>query len=112
MALVSRSLAGGDGGGSRHLIILRDLTYRVDAAGSAKLDVYMPARRDAAAGRSALSSGILVIHGGNWIGGSKTEYGPQLARLTQHGYVVFAADYQLARPAASLSCAGAYRRSA
>ena len=57
--------------GEGDLIILRDLTYRVGAAGSAKLDVYMPAKRNAAAGRSALSSGILVIHGGSWIGGSK-----------------------------------------
>ena len=78
--------------------ILRDRTYRVDASGSAKLDVYMPANRTVHAGSSGLLPGVLAIHGGSWIGGSKSEYGPQLARLTRHGYVVFAADYRLARP--------------
>jgi acetyl esterase/lipase len=43
-------------------------------------------------------AGVLVIHGGSWIGGSKSEYGPQFARLVEHGCVVFAADYRLARP--------------
>jgi acetyl esterase/lipase len=43
---------------------------------------------------------VLAIHGGSWVGGSKSEYGPQLARLAKAGYVVFAADYRLARPGA------------
>jgi acetyl esterase/lipase len=41
---------------------------------------------------------VLAIHGGSWIGGSKSEYGPQVERLARHGYVVFVADYRLARP--------------
>ena len=43
---------------------------------------------------------VLAIHGGSWVGGSKSLYGPQLARLAKAGYVVFAADYRLARPGA------------
>jgi len=78
--------------------ILRNRVYRIAASGTAKLDVYMPPNRTVQAGSSALLPGVLAIHGGSWIGGSKSEYGPQVARLTRHGYVVFAADYQLARP--------------
>ena len=78
--------------------ILRDRVYRMTASGAAKLDVYLPPNRTVQAGSSGLLPGVLAIHGGSWIGGSKSEYGPQLARLTRHGYVVFAADYQLARP--------------
>ena len=78
--------------------ILRDRAYRMTASGAVKLDVYLPPNRPVQAGCSGLLPGVLAIHGGSWIGGSKSEYGPQLARLTRHGYVVFAADYQLARP--------------
>lgn len=78
--------------------ILRDRAYRMTASGAMKLDVYLPPKRPVQAGSSGLLPGVLAIHGGSWIGGSKSEYGPQLARLTRHGYVVFAADYQLARP--------------
>ena len=78
--------------------ILRDRVYRMTASGAAKLDVYLPPNGPVQAGSSGLLPGVLAIHGGSWIGGSKSEYGPQLARLTRHGYVVFAADYQLARP--------------
>ena len=58
----------------------------------------MPSKREVPSDGSGLLPGVLAIHGGSWIGGSKWEYGHQLARLTRHGYVVFAADYQLARP--------------
>jgi acetyl esterase/lipase len=79
-------------------IIQRDLAYRMDALATTRLDVYLPANPSVDAGASGLLPGVLAIHGGSWIGGSKSEYGPQVARLTRHGYVVFAADYQLARP--------------
>jgi len=78
--------------------ILRNRDYRIAASGTAQLDVYLPPSRAAQAGSSGWFAGVLAIHGGNWIGGSKSDYGPQLARLTRHGYVVFAVDYQLARP--------------
>src|SRR5271165_4779215 len=78
--------------------ILRDRVYRMTASGAAKLDVYLPPNGPVQAGSSGLLPGVLAIHGGNWIGGSRSEYGSQVARLTRHGYVVFAADYLLARP--------------
>ncbi len=84
--------------GREHQSILRNRVYRMTAFGTAKLDVYLPPNRTVLAGGSGLHLGVLAIHGGSWIGGSKSAYGPQLARLARHGYVVFAADYQLARP--------------
>jgi acetyl esterase/lipase len=41
---------------------------------------------------------VVAIHGGSWTGGSKAEYGPQIARLARHGYAVIVPDYRLARP--------------
>jgi len=84
--------------GREDLIVLRDRVYRWTASGKAKLDVYLPPERVAQAGGSRLRPGVLAIHGGSWIGGSKSEYGPQLARWVRQGHVVFAADYRLARP--------------
>ncbi|WP_165221297.1 alpha/beta hydrolase [Aquisphaera insulae] len=45
-----------------------------------------------------LRKAILAVHGGDWIGGSSADYVLQLGRLAEHGYVLFAADYSLARP--------------
>ena len=74
----------------------------MDGTRQARLDIYLPQHQPGpeVAGVPRRRPGVLVIHGGSWIGGSKSEYGPQFARLTEHGYVVFAADYKLARPGA------------
>jgi acetyl esterase/lipase len=80
------------------VVVIKNRVYRTDGASPMRLDVYMlpPGARQAGARVPA----VLAIHGGSWVGGSKAEYGPQLARLAQAGYVVFAADYRLARPGA------------
>ena len=55
------------------------------------LDVYMPA---AEADRPRPS--LVQIHGGGWIGGSRTEQGiPLLNHMAAHGWVCFNADYRL-----------------
>jgi acetyl esterase/lipase len=86
--------------GNATVIVVRDRNYRVDGTRQARIDVYLPQPQPLleVAGVPPRRPGMLVIHGGSWIGGSKSEYGPQFARLTEHGYVVFAADYKLARP--------------
>ena len=75
----------------------KDLVYR-EGHGHAKLDVYSPSAL-AIPGRSIAGRlpAVLAIHGGSWVGGSKSEYGPQVSRLARHGFVVFVADYRLAR---------------
>ena len=85
--------------------VLRDRTYRVDGTRRAKVDVYAPegpahGPGNHLPGRHLRRPAVLAIHGGSWVGGSKTDYGPQLARLAERGCVVFAVDYTLARPGA------------
>ena len=81
-------------------VVLRDRVYRRDGVREVTLDVYLPPEATQGLPNPARRPGVLAIHGGSWIGGSKSEYGPQFVRLVEHGYVVFAADYKLARPGA------------
>lgn len=75
-------------------VVLRDLAYRVVDGRPLALDLYLPAA-------SGEAHPILVaVHGGSWVGGSKTDYGPQFARLAQRGIAVAVVDYRLARPGA------------
>jgi acetyl esterase/lipase len=76
------------------VVVRGGIRYRQLSDGPLHLDVYQPAGREPREGWPA----IVAIHGGGWRGGSRTEYGPSVARLAQHGYVVFAVDYRLSRP--------------
>jgi acetyl esterase/lipase len=80
--------------------VLRDRLYRSVGAWEARLDIYLPPGPFEQQSNSRLRPGVLAIHGGSWIGGSKKEYGPQLERLARQGYALFVADYRLARPGA------------
>ncbi len=71
-----------------------DIVYRTSGDRQVCLDLYRPAGRPPAGGWPV----IVAIHGGGWRGGSKDEYGRDLARLTQHGLAVAAIDYRLSRP--------------
>ena len=73
--------------------VRRDLVYRRGER-AARLDLYVAAAPAPRGGRPA----VVAIHGGGWRGGSKSDYGPQFARLAAHGYVVAAVDYRLSRP--------------
>ena len=77
------------------VLVVRDVAYRDHEGVRRTLDLYLPVE-SASKARPA----IVAIHGGSWIGGSKREYGSQLARFAHHGFVVAAVDYQLARPGA------------
>jgi len=66
-----------------------------------RLDVYFPDAAGTQSGNRSPYPGVLAIHGGSWTGGSRSEYGPQVARLAKCGHVVFVADYLLARPGQS-----------
>jgi acetyl esterase/lipase len=75
--------------------VIRDVTYRIVDGRPLALDLYLP-EGSAPTSRPAL----LAIHGGSWVGGSRRDYGDQLARLATRGIVVAAVDYRLARPGA------------
>src|SRR4051794_10705997 len=78
--------------------VIRNRVYRTDGTSSVRLDIYVPHPIFRPVGGHAPFPAVLAIHGGSWVGGSKSLYGPQLERLATAGYVVFAADYRLARP--------------
>ncbi len=59
-----------------------------------KLDVYRP--RDV--GADARLPGVLVIHGGGWGGGARSDFPRHDAALASEGYVVFDVDYRLVTP--------------
>ena len=67
-----------------------------------RLDVYLPAGHTATPAAKRGRPAVLVIHGGSWLGGSaaawRTDPSDMVVRLAQHGLVVFALDYRLARP--------------
>jgi acetyl esterase/lipase len=78
-------------------LVIRNRVYRTHGANSVRLDVYVPRPNFQPRGNQPRLPAVLAIPGGSWIGGSKSLYGPQLERLANAGYVVFAADYRLAR---------------
>ncbi len=78
--------------------LLRDVPYRLAEGRRLALDLYLPDDGDSPS--PSLRPVLIAVHGGSWIGGSKTDYGPQFARLAQHGLIVAVVDYRLARPSA------------
>lgn len=67
-----------------------DVPYGVVEAKKLLLDIYQPVPLGA-----ELRPGVLVIHGGGWSAGDKSE-GRDLAKfLVKHGYVVFSINYRL-----------------
>lgn len=80
------------------VVVLRDLAYRAVPGRRLALDLYLPDAANETPDR--LRPVLIAVHGGSWIGGSKTDYGPQFARLARRGIAVAVVDYQLARPGA------------
>lgn len=79
------------------IVALRDLTYRNDDGQRLALDLYLPDPGESGESFEARPL-LLAVHGGSWIGGSKSEYGPQFAGLAKRGIAVAVVDYRLARP--------------
>jgi|GEM_PF-762197 len=80
------------------VLVLRDLTYRAVEGRRLALDLYLPDVAKRAPGE--LHPILIAVHGGSWIGGSRTDYGPQFGCLARNGIAVAVVDYRLARPGA------------
>lgn len=90
----------------------RSATYSYGPSASQRVDAYWqptPAQRAKARGnarrnaagaaggaQSATRPGVLIIHGGYWLGGSKDGWKYFARRLSDAGYVVLSANYRLA----------------
>jgi acetyl esterase/lipase len=84
--------------GPEGVTVFSDLVYREVGGRRLRLDIYSPGGPPAVAGRGRPA--LVAIHGGGWRGGSKADYGRQLAPLVRQGLVVVAVDYRLSRPGA------------
>jgi acetyl esterase/lipase len=67
------------------------VTYRVVGGTTLSLDVYAPRR-------GGPYPAVLVVHGGGWHGGDKSEFRPEGENLALAGFVAFVANYRLAPP--------------
>jgi acetyl esterase/lipase len=70
---------------------VKDVAYGTDAA--QKMDIYLPAGRS-----SAITKVMVLVHGGGWTGGDKSEFDPYIATLRQRlpDYAFFNINYRLA----------------
>jgi len=69
--------------------IIRGVEYAQRDGAPLKADVFMPT----AEGRFP---GVLVIHGGAWMSGTRTLIGIQARQMAEHGYTAISIDYRLA----------------
>jgi acetyl esterase/lipase len=69
-----------------------------EAGDALKLDVWHPPERGDDAGHSERRPAIVVVHGGGWEWGNRSETPRWNEWLTEQGYVVFDIDYRLAPP--------------
>jgi acetyl esterase/lipase len=77
-------------------VITQDVAYGNDPA--QKMDIYLPAGRT-----SANTKVMVLIHGGGWTGGDKSEFAPYIPTLRQRlpGYALFNINYRLASQSAN-----------
>ncbi|MCG8601292.1 MAG: alpha/beta hydrolase [Verrucomicrobiales bacterium] len=98
------SIAIGDEQGE--LRIRTDVAYAKFGGREVHLDWFRPDDKN-------VYPGILLIHGGGWIGGSRKAFGTTAQDLARLGYVVANIDYRLATeakfPGAVLDCKAAVR---
>ena len=64
------------------------ISYASRESGDLKADLYLP--------NVALAPAIVLIHGGGWIRGKRTEMNNIAKTLAKHGYAVLNIDYRLA----------------
>jgi acetyl esterase/lipase len=81
---IAVAIAPGCGGADVH----EDVSYDDRFGEATTMDIYVPH----GSGRHA---GVMFIHGGAWIGGSKSEYTQAASRLARSGWVTATINYRL-----------------
>lgn len=74
----------------RDAIILRDIVYGQADGVDLMLDLYSPKEIREAAPLA------VWIHGGGWVGGSKSQLGPGIEEMIRNGFIVAAIEYRFA----------------
>jgi acetyl esterase/lipase len=68
--------------------VTRNVVYKHAPGVNVKLDVYMPP------GRGPFPS-VVVVHGGSWWNGARSEFVDTGTKLAQEGFVVYAVDFRM-----------------
>jgi acetyl esterase/lipase len=84
-------LLGAPGTGRGPDVTTQTVPYRTVAAQTLRLDVYQHAN-----GGNTTRAAIIVVHGGSWRGGTKSDFASWDRWLARSGYVVFDIEYRLA----------------
>ena len=69
----------------------RNVVYDIASNEELKADIYLPTKKT-----EGLRPGVLMIHGGAWMSGSKFNVAAHAMKLARNGYVVMAINYRLA----------------
>lgn len=85
--------SGSGGNTAQQELILTDVAYTSSSSVEQKMDVYLPANRS-----TATTYTLIMIHGGSWSGGDKSDFNTDLATLRPMlgNYAVFNINYRLA----------------
>ena len=75
--------------GPLEIKVTRDITYATWGNVRVKLDLHQPKG-------NMIYPGVILVHGGGWVGGTKTGYHSTAFDLAKKGYVVANIDYRLA----------------
>ncbi|HZP80759.1 MAG TPA: alpha/beta hydrolase [Chthonomonadaceae bacterium] len=70
--------------------IAKDVVYGTAGGVKLRLDVYQPL------GATGRRPGVVLVHGGGWMGGDKSAYAKMGQELAGQGYVAFSVNYRLA----------------
>jgi len=71
--------------------LVAGLTYAQLGERCLKLDLYLPLAARADGGMPV----VVLVHGGGWRSGFRSEFAPMAVRLAQHGYAAVAISYRL-----------------
>jgi len=71
------------------VIVKKDIPYSSRDSAKTRLDLYLPARS------GGLRPGVLLVHGGGWRGGDRTQWGELARDLVKNGFVCASAGYRL-----------------
>ncbi len=72
------------------------VTYAHPGAKALKLDIWRPPREDRV--QAKRGPAVVVVHGGGWVSGNRSQFPRWDAWLADQGYVVFDIDYRLSPP--------------
>lgn len=75
---------------SKAVLEKRNIIYCERGARKLQLDAFVPAKK-----QKETRTAILIIHGGGWRSGNRTQHHPLAQRLASLGYVCFTPEYRL-----------------